>query len=43
MILERLGWEPSTPLAVGLEKTYTWIHDQLAAKARTARPAVAST
>jgi nucleoside-diphosphate-sugar epimerase len=43
MILERLGWEPNTPLAVGLEKTYTWIHDQLAAKARTARPAVAST
>jgi GDP-D-mannose 3',5'-epimerase len=43
MILERLGWEPNTPLAVGLEKTYTWIHDQLAANARTARPAVAST
>jgi GDP-D-mannose 3', 5'-epimerase len=43
LILERLGWEPGTPLAVGLEKTYTWIHNQLAAKVRPARPAVAST
>ncbi len=31
LILERLGWEPSTPLAVGLEKTYAWIYDELAA------------
>ena len=30
MILERLGWEPSTPLATGLERTYAWIHDELA-------------
>jgi GDP-D-mannose 3',5'-epimerase len=29
-ILERLGWEPSTPLATGLERTYAWIHDDLA-------------
>jgi GDP-D-mannose 3',5'-epimerase len=43
MILERLGWEPSTLLAVGLEKTFTWIYDELAASARAPRPAVAST
>jgi GDP-D-mannose 3',5'-epimerase len=42
MILERLGWEPSTPLVIGLEKTFTWIYDELAAKARTARLAVPS-
>jgi nucleoside-diphosphate-sugar epimerase len=29
-ILERLGWEPSTPLADGMEKTYAWIYDQMA-------------
>lgn len=23
------GWEPSTPLRVGLERTYTWIYDQM--------------
>jgi nucleoside-diphosphate-sugar epimerase len=27
-----LGWEPSTPLRDGLERTYRWIHDQLAAR-----------
>jgi nucleoside-diphosphate-sugar epimerase len=43
MILDRLGWEPSTPLAVGMEKTFTWIYDELAARERPARPAVAST
>jgi nucleoside-diphosphate-sugar epimerase len=42
LILERLGWEPSTPLAVGLEKTFTWIYDELAA-AQSPRRAVAST
>jgi GDP-D-mannose 3', 5'-epimerase len=42
LILERLGWEPSTPLAVGLEKTFAWIYDELAAAARPRR-AVAST
>jgi GDP-D-mannose 3',5'-epimerase len=29
MILDRLGWEPNIPLAIGLEKTYAWIYDQL--------------
>jgi GDP-D-mannose 3', 5'-epimerase len=31
MILERLGWEPSITLRDGLEKTYRWIYDQIAA------------
>jgi GDP-D-mannose 3', 5'-epimerase len=42
LILERLGWEPSTPLAVGLEKTFSWIYDELASAA-SPRRAVAST
>jgi nucleoside-diphosphate-sugar epimerase len=29
LIRERLGWEPSIPLRVGLERTYRWIYDQL--------------
>jgi GDP-D-mannose 3',5'-epimerase len=41
-ILEHLGWEPSTPLSVGLEKTYAWIYDQLTASARHPREAVVS-
>jgi nucleoside-diphosphate-sugar epimerase len=32
MILERLGWEPNTPLEVGMEQTYRWIHDEMAAR-----------
>jgi nucleoside-diphosphate-sugar epimerase len=28
-ILERYGWEPTTPLVKGLEKTYRWIFDQV--------------
>jgi GDP-D-mannose 3',5'-epimerase len=31
MILERLGWEPSISLRDGLETTYAWIYDQVAA------------
>ena len=27
-----LGWEPSTPLLVGLEATYRWIYDQIRAR-----------
>jgi nucleoside-diphosphate-sugar epimerase len=42
LILERLGWEPSTPLAVGLERTYAWIYDEMTASARVARPVAAS-
>jgi nucleoside-diphosphate-sugar epimerase len=29
LILERLGWEPSTTLATGLEATYRWVYGQL--------------
>jgi nucleoside-diphosphate-sugar epimerase len=32
MIKARLGWEPSTTLRAGLEKTYAWIHDQVLAR-----------
>jgi GDP-D-mannose 3',5'-epimerase len=32
LIMQRLGWEPSIPLADGLAKTYAWIHDQLASR-----------
>lgn len=28
-IRKSLGWEPSIPLEVGLEKTYRWIYDQM--------------
>jgi GDP-D-mannose 3', 5'-epimerase len=42
MIKERLGWEPSTSLSVGLEKTYAWIYDEMAASARLPRRAVAT-
>ena len=28
LIRRYLNWEPSTPLRVGLEKTYAWIYDQ---------------
>lgn len=27
-IQQVLGWEPSTPLQVGLEKTYAWLYHQ---------------
>ncbi len=40
-IREHLGWEPSTPLAVGLEKTYAWIYDEMTASAGVSRRAVA--
>ena len=33
-IRAKLGWAPATPLAVGLERTYAWIHDQIATGAR---------
>jgi nucleoside-diphosphate-sugar epimerase len=31
LILDRLGWEPSTSLREGLEQTYRWIYDQVSA------------
>jgi nucleoside-diphosphate-sugar epimerase len=31
MIFDRLGWEPSISLHDGLEKTYSWIYDQVSA------------
>jgi GDP-D-mannose 3',5'-epimerase len=30
LILELLGWEPSTSLEAGLEKTYAWVYEQMA-------------
>jgi len=33
---ERLGWEPSTNLREGLQKTYRWIAEQVAARATLA-------
>jgi len=30
LIRRRLRWEPSTRLRVGMEKTYRWIHDEMA-------------
>jgi GDP-D-mannose 3',5'-epimerase len=39
-IRERLGWEPSIPLSVGLEKTYAWIYDELSASSHLPRRAV---
>ncbi len=32
LILEYLGWEPSTRLRDGMEKTYRWIYDQITKK-----------
>ncbi len=31
-IRQALGWEPSVPLCDGIERTYRWIHDQLAGR-----------
>jgi nucleoside-diphosphate-sugar epimerase len=36
MILDRLGWEPSTSLRTGLEVTYAWILDQVRSAAGAA-------
>jgi nucleoside-diphosphate-sugar epimerase len=29
LIRQTFGWEPSTPLRVGLERTYRWIYDEV--------------
>jgi nucleoside-diphosphate-sugar epimerase len=42
LILEKLGWEPSIPLEVGLERTYSWIYEQLTSGVRD-EAALAST
>lgn len=34
LIKKYLDWEPSTPLRVGMEKTYRWIYDQYMARER---------
>ena len=31
-ILELAGWEPSTSLQEGMERTYAWVYDQLVAR-----------
>jgi GDP-D-mannose 3', 5'-epimerase len=36
MILEKLGWEPSTSLRSGLEVTYAWVLDQVRSAAAAA-------
>ena len=37
MILDRLGWEPSTRLKDGLAKTYEWISNEIKAAAQVTR------
>ena len=34
LIREKLGWAPSLPLDLGLRKTYAWIAEQVASKAK---------
>lgn len=36
LIQKLLHWEPNTPLKVGLERTYRWIHDQYVAREKGA-------
>ena len=38
LILEQLGWEPSISLRDGMERTYRWVYDQMAASGRYAAP-----
>ena len=38
LIQRHLGWEPNTPLRVGIEKTYRWIYDQYVAQMRGDTP-----
>ncbi len=40
LIEQQLGWKPSRPLREGMEKTYTWIVQQVKTKARSSKPAV---
>ena len=34
LILEKLGWQPSISLELGLGQTYRWIYEQMASGAR---------
>jgi GDP-D-mannose 3',5'-epimerase len=34
LIKQRLGWEPNTKLRDGMERTYRWIHDQMASRSK---------
>jgi GDP-D-mannose 3', 5'-epimerase len=40
LIKKHLGWEPNIRLRDGLEKTYAWIHDQMAPRYRAEKIAV---
>jgi nucleoside-diphosphate-sugar epimerase len=43
-LIERaLGWRPSAPLRVGLERTYRWVRDQVAATGHSSRPSLPAT
>lgn len=42
LIKQLLGWEPSIPLEVGLEKTYRWIWNEISAGDVTAGPRASS-
>jgi nucleoside-diphosphate-sugar epimerase len=35
LIRQRFGWEPDTPLAIGLERTYAWVYDQIVSGGRS--------
>jgi GDP-D-mannose 3',5'-epimerase len=37
LIREKLGWEPSQPLATGLETTYAWVERQTRSNTAAAR------
>lgn len=41
LIEKILGWEPSTRLRDGLERTYRWIEQDMAARRRTVEPVLA--
>jgi GDP-D-mannose 3',5'-epimerase len=41
LIVERVGWEPSTSLRDGMEQTYRWIHDEMVASGRYGAVSVA--
>jgi nucleoside-diphosphate-sugar epimerase len=42
LIAATLGWEPTVPLAEGIEATYRWIYDELRAAGSRAAPARAA-